>query len=83
MASSRWRGLGRTTLSVIIGLELTPNPYNHVTFFEECPMFMENELRKVSRYFAGNWAYKGIAIHDYGAWKEKGCLPLILKSGNS
>jgi len=46
-------------------------------------MFMENELRKVSRYFAGNWAYKGIAIHDYGAWKEKGCLPLILKSGNS
>lgn len=67
---------------VIIGLELTSNPYNHVTFFEECPTFMENELRKVSRYFAGSWAYKGMAVHDYGAWKEKGCvfLPLILKN---
>jgi hypothetical protein len=67
---------------VIIGVELTPNPYDHVTFFEECPVFMENELREVSRHFAGEWAYKGLAIHDYGAWKGKKCLflPVVLKS---
>ena len=65
-------------------MELTPNPYNHVTFFEECPTFMESELRKVSQHFAGDWAYKGIAIHDYSAWKGKGCvfLPVILKNSN-
>lgn len=70
---------------VIIGVELTKNPYNHVTFFEECTALMENELRKVSRYFAEDWAYKGIAIHDYSAWKEKECrvfLPVILKNSN-
>ena len=67
---------------VIIGVELMPNPYNHVTFFEECPTFMEKELRKVSQHFAGDWAYKGIAIHDYRAWKEKRCvfLPMVLRN---
>jgi hypothetical protein len=68
---------------IIIGVELTPNPYDHVTFFEECGGLMENELREVSRYFAGEWAYQGIAIHDYDAWKEKEwCvfLPMILKN---
>lgn len=70
---------------VIIGVELTPNPYNHVTFFEECPMLMERELRKVARYLAGAWAFKGIAIHDFGAWKGKSCvfLPVTLKNDNS
>ena len=71
---------------VFIGVELTPNPYDHVTFFEECPAFMENELHEVSQHFAGDWAYKGIAIHDYSTWKEKGgCvifLPLVLKNSN-
>jgi hypothetical protein len=67
---------------VIIGIELTPNPYNHVTFFEECPMFMEDELRQVSRYLAGAWAYKGIAIHDFDTWKGKSCifLPVAVKN---
>jgi hypothetical protein len=69
---------------VIIGVELTPNRYDHVTFFEECPGLMENELRQVSRRFAAEPAYGGIAMHDYQAWKEKGVcifLPLILKNG--
>jgi len=69
---------------VIIGVELKPNPYNHVTFFEECPSYMENELRKVSQHFAGDWAYRGIAIHYYDVWQGKGCvfLPVVLKSSN-
>jgi hypothetical protein len=70
--------------SIVIGVEMTPNQYNHVTFFEECPLFMENELRTVSRHFAMDCSYKGIAIHDYAAWKEKeGCntfLPVLLKN---
>jgi hypothetical protein len=68
---------------VVIGVELTANPYDRVTFFEECPMWMERELRQVSRSFAGEWSYKGIAIHTYGAWKKKkGCgafLPVVIK----
>jgi hypothetical protein len=69
---------------VIIGVELTPNRYDHVTFFEESRGFMENELRQVSRDFAVEPAYGGIAMHDYQAWKEKErrvFLPLILRDG--
>lgn len=66
---------------IIIGVELTPNPYDHVTFYEECPAYMEAEIGKVSLHFAREWAYRGIAIHSYDAWKGKGCvfLPLTLK----
>jgi hypothetical protein len=69
---------------IIIGVELTENNYDHVTFFEECPLFMENELTLVSRYFATDWSYKAIAIHDYAAWKDKeSCdvfLPAVLNN---
>jgi hypothetical protein len=68
---------------VVIGVELTENPYDHVTFFEEGVTLMESELREVSRYFAGDWAYKGLAIHDYAAWKAKTrkiYLPLVLRN---
>ena len=70
---------------VVIGVELTANPYDHVTFFEECPMWMERELRAASRALASEWAYRGIAMHTYGAWKAKrACgafLPLVIKEG--
>jgi len=71
---------------VVIGVELTKNPYyDHVTFFEESAAYMEAELREVSRYFAADWAYKGLAIHDYAGWREKACarriyLPLVSRS---
>ncbi len=69
---------------VVIGVELMENPYDHVTFFEESVTLMESELWEVSRYFAGDWAYKGLAIHDYAAWKAKArgkiYLPLVLRS---
>jgi hypothetical protein len=69
---------------VVIGVELTENPYDHVTFFEESVALMESELREVSRYFADDWAYKGLAIHDYAAWKAKArgkiYLPLVLRN---
>lgn len=70
---------------VVIGVELTENPYDHVTFFEESTAYMEAELWEVSRYFAGDWAYKGLALHDYAAWKARAraCqiyLPLVLRN---
>ena len=69
---------------VVIGVELTENPYNHVTFFEESAAYMEAELREVSRYFAGDWAYKGLALHDYAGWRAKALvyrvrLPIVIK----
>ena len=56
---------------VVIGVELTDNPYDHVTFYQESAAYMEAELREVSRHFAADWAYKGLAVHGYGAWREK------------
>lgn len=69
--------------SVVIGVELTSNPFDHVTFFEECRAYLDNQLQMVSKHFAMDWSYKGIAIHDYKAWREiRKCdlfLPMILK----
>jgi hypothetical protein len=66
---------------VLIGLELIPNQHNHVTFFEECPTFMEEELKQVSQHFSTDWAYKGLVLHEYAVWKAKRCiyLPALLK----
>lgn len=66
---------------VIIGVELLLNPYDHVTFYEECLFHMELELEKVSTRLATSWAFQGIAMHDYEHWRtqRKSCLflPLI------
>ena len=69
---------------VVIGVELTVNPYDHVTFFEESAAHMEAELRDVSRYFASDWAYKGLALHDYAGWRAKALvyrvrLPIVIR----
>ncbi len=68
---------------LIIGLELTPNSYNHVTFNEECVAYMEQELDTVAGALSSSWSFQGFALHDYAAWKHLNqCaiyLPLIIK----
>jgi len=64
--------LGKT---VVIGVEWMPHDHDHVTFFQECPSFMKGELDKVSRHFARDWAYRGIAIHLFFQAKPLGQEP--------
>lgn len=68
--------------AVIIGLELTPNTYNHVTFFEECLNVMTAELDKVSQAYAFDSTYAGLAFHAYNAWSGKTCsyLPMLTRA---
>lgn len=56
---------------VVIGVELTANDDNYVTFFEETTAEMERELRQAAWYFAGQPNFKGFAIHSYFPWKAK------------
>ncbi|WP_420632319.1 hypothetical protein [Candidatus Leptofilum sp.] len=65
---------------VIIGLELTPNSYDHVTFQEECTGYMEQELEAVALALSTSWAFQGFALHDYAWWQLNQCrvyLPAI------
>lgn len=55
---------------VLIGVELTPNLYNHVTFQEECLAYMKQELDIVAQSLAAHWAFQGLALHDYDAWRQ-------------
>ena len=65
---------------VMIGLELTPNDYDHVTFAEECTAYMEQELENVAAALSASWAFQGFALHDYAAWTLNQCriyLPFV------
>ncbi len=60
---------------VVIGVELTENTYDHVTFYEEDICRMEEELNKTAWHYAERASFQGLAIHNYSVWKEK--LPTI------
>lgn len=67
---------------VMIGLELTPNDYDHVTFAEECTAYMEQELENVAAALSASWAFQGFALHDYAAWTLNQCriyLPFVIR----
>jgi hypothetical protein len=56
---------------VIIGVELTRNKYDHVTFFEEDTDHLERELHEAAWYFSTYRSFQGLAVNSYFAWKEK------------
>jgi hypothetical protein len=67
---------------VIIGLELTPNTYDHVTFAEECTAYLEQELETVALALSNEWAFQGFALHDYAAWQLNQCriyVPIVIR----
>lgn len=45
---------------IIIGLELTPNENNHVTFHEECTPYLEQELETAALALSSNWPSRGL-----------------------
>lgn len=55
--------------TAVIGIETGPAGLDKVTFFEEGEAVMEAELHQVEEAFAGWDAYRGIAVHHYGAYQ--------------
>lgn len=55
---------------VVIGLEVSPNDIDKVTFAEEGPQVFEAEVAKVEAALADNPAFAGFAIHHYRAWRR-------------
>jgi hypothetical protein len=67
---------------VIIGIELTPNTFDHVTFNEEYTAYMEQELETVAAALSSNWAFQGFALHDYASWQllnRRIYLPFVIQ----
>jgi hypothetical protein len=55
---------------VVIGLEVSSNDINKVTFYEEGPKVFEQEAAKVERALGGEPSFAGFAIHHYRAWRR-------------
>ena len=55
---------------VVIGLEVSSNDINKVTFHEEGPKVFEQEVRKVERALRNEPSFDGFAIHHYRAYRR-------------
>lgn len=55
---------------VVIGLEVSSNDINKVTFHEEGPKVFEQEVRKVERALRNEPSFAGFAIHHYRAYRR-------------
>ncbi len=55
---------------VVIGLEVSSNDIDKVTFHEEGPKVFEQEVAKVERALGGEPSFAGFAIHHYRAWRR-------------
>lgn len=55
---------------VVIGLEVSSNDIDKVTFHEEGPKVFEQEVRKVERALRNEPSFDGFAIHHYRAWRR-------------
>lgn len=55
---------------VVIGVEVTANEVDKVTFAEEDEPQLERELRKVEEAYGDNPAFAGFAIHHYRSYRS-------------
>jgi len=55
---------------VVIGLEVSSNDIDKVTFHEEGPKVFEQEVRKVERALRNEPSFDGFAIHHYRAYRR-------------
>ena len=54
----------------MIGLEVSSNDINKVTFHEEGPRVFEREVRKVEQALGAEPSFAGFAIHHYRAYRR-------------
>jgi hypothetical protein len=69
-ASSEIDYANRTGKKVVIGLEVSPNDIDKVTFDEEGPAVFAREVAKVEAALHAQPAFAGFAIHHYRAWRR-------------
>ncbi len=69
-AASEIAYANRVGRQVVIGLEVSPNEIDKVTFDEEGPRVFEQEVAKVERALGGEPSFAGFAIHHYRAWRR-------------
>ena len=60
----------RVGKKVVIGLEVSSNDINKVTFHEEGPKVFEREVRKVEQALRAEPSFAGFAIHHYRAYRR-------------
>ncbi|MNM66010.1 hypothetical protein D3C81_774770 [compost metagenome] len=69
-AASEIAYANRVDKKVVIGLEVSSNDINKVTFYEEGPKVFEQEVRKVERALRREPSFAGFAIHHYRAYRR-------------
>ncbi|MNN64850.1 hypothetical protein D3C81_1803170 [compost metagenome] len=55
---------------MVVGLEVSSNDIDKVTFHEEGPKVFEQEVRKVERALRREPSFAGFAIHHYRAYRR-------------
>lgn len=60
----------RVGKQVVIGLEVSSNDIDKVTFHEEGPRVFEREVRKVEQALGAEPSFAGFAIHHYRAYRR-------------
>jgi hypothetical protein len=69
-ASSELAYAAKTGKRLAIGVEVTPNEVEKVTFDGMTEEYMERELGKAAAVFAVSPAFDGFVIHHYGSYRE-------------
>ncbi|WP_305805031.1 hypothetical protein [Stenotrophomonas sp. YIM B06876] len=69
-AASEIAYANRARKKVVIGVEVSPNEIDKVTFDEEGPVVFERELAKVQKALQREPAFAGFAIHHYRAYRR-------------
>ncbi len=69
-AASEITYANRVNKKVVIGLETTKNEINKVTFYEEGPKHMEQEIKKVTAALSKEPSFDGYALHHYEEWRK-------------
>jgi len=60
----------RVGRKVVVGLEVSPNDIDKVTFDEEGPQVFEREVALVEAALAAEPSFAGFAVHHYRAWRR-------------
>lgn len=60
----------RTGKQVVVGLEVSPNDIDKVTFDEEGPAVFEREAARVEAALRDEPSFAGFAVHHYRAWRR-------------
>ena len=56
--------------AVYVGVETRANDVEQITFYDLGPEYLEQSLEQIESYFKDIPSFRGVAIHDYEAYKQ-------------